>query len=94
MSYRLAYGTVRDTPRRVIHVVRVHDAILTRLEIDAIAEAMRERLVARGEAMPDIVVVQGQGKETLRLFGLPYAVSRVRTAMFNAQMSWSPLDLG
>lgn len=92
-SPRLTYGTVRETPRRVIHVVRVHDTILTRLEIDQLAGQMRERLLARGEAAADVVVVQGDSKETLRLFGLPYSVGRVRAAMFNAQISWSPIDL-
>jgi 2-methylcitrate dehydratase PrpD len=38
-------------------------------------------------------VVQGQGKNTLRLFGTPYSVSRVRAAMFNAAVSRTPLDL-
>jgi len=55
---------------------------------------MRERLLARGEGTPEIVIVQGEGKETLRLFGLPYAVARVRAAMFNAQIDWRPLELG
>ena len=32
-------------------------------------------------------------KETLRLFGDFYLTSRVRAAMFNAALSWRPLDL-
>jgi hypothetical protein len=35
-----------------------------------------------------VVVVQGHVKETLRLHGEPYAVTRVRSAMFNAAMHW------
>jgi hypothetical protein len=37
------------------------------------------------------VVVQGEGKETLRLFGIPYSVTRVRAAMFNAAVTWTPI---
>ena len=42
---------------------------------------------------PNVIVVQGAGKETLRLFGDAHAVNRVRAAMFNAALNWSPLDL-
>jgi hypothetical protein len=28
MPYRLSYGTVRESPRQAIYIVRVHDAIL------------------------------------------------------------------
>ena len=93
MSYRLSYGTVRETPRRAIHVVRVHDEILELSELDEIAERLRERLQNRGELTADVVVVQGSSKETLRLVGIPYSVSRVRAAMFNAALSWSPIEL-
>lgn len=94
MLRHLSYATVRETPRQVIYAVRVHDAILELPEIDDIAARMRERLAHRGELNADVVVVQGQGKETLRLFGTPYSVSRVRAAMFNAAVSWTPLELG
>jgi hypothetical protein len=94
MSHRLVYGTVRDTARRVIHVVRVEDAILDPDEIEAIAERMRERLAFRGEVTAEVVLVQGSTKETLRLFGESYSVSKVRAAMFNAALRWVPLDLG
>jgi 2-methylcitrate dehydratase PrpD len=93
MSRRLSYAAVRETPRQVIYAVRVHDEILELPAIDDIAARMRERLAHRGELNADVVVVQGQGKETLRLFGTPYSVSRVRAAMFNAAVSWTPLEL-
>jgi hypothetical protein len=93
MSHQLSYGIVRESPRRVIHVVRVLDELLEPHELDEIAERMRERLLNRGEVSAEVVVVQGSGKETLRLVGIPYSVSRVRAAMFNAALSWSPIDL-
>jgi hypothetical protein len=93
MSLRLTYGVVRDAPRRVIHAVRVHDEILDTPEIADLAERMRERLASRGETLADVVVIQGGAKETLRLFGEGYSVGRVRAALFNAAVSWSPLEL-
>jgi hypothetical protein len=93
MSHRLTYGVVRDGPRRVIHAVRVQDEILDTPEIADIAERMRERLASRGETIADVVVIQGDRKETLRLFGEAYSVGRVRAALFNAALSWSPLEL-
>jgi len=93
MTYRLAWGTVRNSKRTAIHVVRVHGEILDASEIDDIAERMRERLQSRGEIAADVVVVQGASKETLRLFGAPYAVARVRAALFNAAVSFTPIDL-
>jgi hypothetical protein len=93
MPHRLSYGTVRESPRRVIHVVRVLDEILEFSELDELAERMRERLQHRGELIADVVIVQGDSKETLRLHGMPYSVSRVRAAMFNAALSWSPIEL-
>jgi hypothetical protein len=94
MLPRLSYGTVCHTQRRAIYVVRVHDDVLDRREIDDLTERMSERLASRGELMPDIVVVQGDSRETYQLLGEPHAVSRVREALFNAAVSWSPLDLG
>jgi F420-0:gamma-glutamyl ligase-like protein len=62
-------------------------------EADDIAERMRERLAQRGDLGADIVVIQGDTTNTLRLSGTPYSVNRVRTAMFNAAIRWMPLDL-
>ena len=50
-------------------------------------------ILRSGELNADIVIVQVDRKETLRLYGLPYAVSRVRAAMFNAAINWSPIEL-
>lgn len=88
MSYKLLYGIVREHPRKIIHVVRVADELLETLELDEIAERMREWALARGEQAAAVVVIQGDSKETLRLFGEPYATTRVRTAMFNAALKW------
>jgi len=93
MSQRLSYGTVRESPRRAIYAVRVHDELLELPEIDDLAERMREKLHMRGEIASDIVVVQGDAKETLRLYGMPHSVARVRTAMFNAAIHWRPIEL-
>jgi hypothetical protein len=94
MSHRLTHGTVLDTKRRVIHVIRVTDAVLPPEEIDDIAARMRERALSRyGDQAADVVVVQGDTKETLRLSGDPHCVRRVRTAMFNAALTWSPIEL-
>ena len=55
---------------------------------------VRERALAKqGEHGAAIVMVQGDSKETLRLYGEPYAVNRVRTAMFNAAVRWRPSEL-
>jgi translation initiation factor 1 (eIF-1/SUI1) len=93
MSQQLVYGIVRESARRVIHVVRVQGRILDPAKLEDIAERMRERLASRGEVVAEVVMVQGAGKETLRLFGSPYSVSKVRAAMFNAQLSWTPIEL-
>jgi hypothetical protein len=89
MTYRLVYGAVREHPRKVIHVVRVLDALLDDEELDEIAEHVRERALTKdGEQDAAVVVVQGDSKETLRLYGEAYAVTRVRAAMFNAALKW------
>jgi len=93
MSLPLSYATVRESRRRAIHVVRVEDYILEEPEIAELAERMRERLQSRGELTAEVVVVQGYSKETLRYFGDSYAVARVRAALFNAAVSWSPIVL-
>jgi hypothetical protein len=90
---RFSYGTVRESQRRAIFVVRVEDALLEPMEIDQVADQMREKLASRGELTADVVVVQGDGRETLRLYGNPYSVGLVRAAMFNAAVSWTPIDL-
>jgi hypothetical protein len=91
---KLVHGTVIDRPRQIIHVVRVIDEILKFAEIDDIAEKMRAYVLSRrGEQMPNVVIVQGNTRENLRLFGDTHAVNRVRAALFNADVSWSPLDL-
>ena len=84
---------MRESRRKVIHAVRVHDQILELYEADDLAARMRERLAHRGEPAAEVVVVQGSGKDTLRLFGTPYSVNRVRTAMFNAAIRWTPLEI-
>ncbi|HVY56930.1 MAG TPA: hypothetical protein VHA77_03680 [Xanthobacteraceae bacterium] len=97
MTYELAYGTVVDRIHkavRVIHVVRVLEGELDVAEIDDIAERMRRRVLSKlGTQAADVVVVQGTSRESLRLFGEPSSVSRVRAALFNAAVSWSSLAL-
>jgi hypothetical protein len=89
----LSYGTVRESQRQVIYAVRVHGAFLELDEVDDVASRMRERLAQRGESSADVVVVQGHDKETLRLFGMPYSVNRVRAAMFSAAIRWTAIEL-
>src|SRR5262249_32307187 len=93
MRQRFSYSTVRETPRRVIHVVHAHDMALEPHTVDDITARMQERLASRGELNADVVVVQGGGKTTFRMYGLPYSVSRVRAAMFNAAISWTSIEL-
>jgi hypothetical protein len=93
MSPRLSYATVRESLRRAIHVVRIEDEILETPEIAELAERMRERLQSRGELTAEVVVVPGYSKETSRFFGDSYSVARVRAALFNAAVSWSPIVL-
>ncbi len=93
MARSYVYGTVREQPRSTIYAVRVQGEIIDPMEIDQIAERMRDKVEARGEIAAEIVVVQGDRKQTLRLYGTPYAVGRVRAAMFNAAISWTPITL-
>ena len=94
MTHRLAYATVADGARKIIHAVRVVDAILDPPQLDEIAAKIRERMLAKhGEQFADVVVIQGDNRETLRLYGEPYAVSRVRAAMFHAAVHWQPIEL-
>jgi hypothetical protein len=91
-SARFSHGTVRESQRRAIFVVRVEDTLLGPMEIDEVTDRMRQKLASRGELTADVVVVQGEGKETLRFYGNPYSVGLVRAAMFNAAISWTPID--
>ena len=94
MTWKLLHGAVQDRPRKVIHVVRVVDQILAPEKTDDLAERMRQRALSRyGDQTADVVVVQGDTKETLRLTGDPHCVRRVRAAMFNAELTWSPIEL-
>jgi hypothetical protein len=67
MTRQLAYGTVRDHPRKVIHVLRILDDVLDYPEIDGVAERMRGHVASRfGEQILNVVIVQSDSKETLR----------------------------
>ena len=67
MIRTLAYGTVREGPRKIIHVVRVLDDIIEYQEIVEIAERMCARALSKyGEQSPAVVVIQGSSKETLQ----------------------------
>jgi hypothetical protein len=93
MRRSFVYGTVRETQRTAIYVIRVKDEIIDPIEAIELAEQMREKMLSRGEVATDVVVVQGDAKNTLRLHGTPYSVARVRAAMFNAAISWKPIEL-
>lgn len=94
MAHKLVYGTVLEGSHQVIHVLRVLDEILEYREIDEIAHKMRDRMLSKhGAQAAAIVVIQGNSKETLRLFGDSYEVSRVRAAMFNAALNFAPIEL-
>jgi len=94
MMRKLLQGIVSDRTRHVIHVVRVLDDILDLPEIDDISEKMCARALAKhGDQTPNVVVVQGDTKETLRVFGESHAIAIVRAALFNAAIAWSPLEL-
>ena len=68
MTRKLVQGIVSDRSRHVIHVVRVLDDILDFSEINEIADRMCARVLAKhGDQTPNVVVVQGDSKETLRL---------------------------
>ena len=94
MTRKLVQGIVSDRSRHAIHVVRVVDDVLDLPEIHEIADRMCARALARhGDQTPNVVVIQGDAKETLRLFGDSHAVMVVRAALFNAAIAWSPLEL-
>ena len=94
MTPRFVHGIVQAQPRKVIHVIRVVDDVLTLGEVHEVAERMRQHALSRyGHQAADVVVVQGGSKETLRLIGDPHCATRVRAAMFNASVSWTPIEL-
>ena len=94
MTRKLVQGIVSDRSRHVIHVVRVLDDIVDLAEIHEITDRMCARVLARhGDQTPNVVVVQGYTKETLRLFGESHATGVVRAALFNSAIAWSPLEL-
>jgi hypothetical protein len=95
MAHQLVHAIVVDGPRNIIHAVRVVDEMLELHQIDEIVTKIRERMLWKhAEQFADVVDIQGNSKETLRLFGDSYAVSRVRAAMFHAAISWQPIELG
>jgi len=80
MTPKLVYAALQDRPRKVIHVVRVTDQLLGPEEILELAERMRQRALSRhGDQAADVVVVQGNTKETLRLSGELRSVRRDRS---------------
>src|SRR5262249_3635518 len=82
MRHRLLYASIVDGPRKTIHVVRVLDDLLDLHEIDQIIATARDCMLSKtGEQFADVVLIQGDSKETFRIFGHPHAVSRVREAM-------------
>jgi hypothetical protein len=79
---------------RNIHVVCVVDKFLEFPEVDDIADKMRAHILSKsGGQDPNIVIVHGNSRETLRLVGETHAVTRVRAALFNVAVSFSPLTL-
>ena len=94
MTWKLLQGIVFDGGRHVIHVVRVVDDLLDLPEIDELGGRMSARILTKhGDQTPNVVLVQGDTKETLRLFGESHAIAVVRAALFNAAIAWSPLEL-
>ena len=92
MTYDLDCGIIRESKRRAIYLVRVRDALLDPMEAADLAERILERVQSRGEMSADVVVMQGDSRETRRFFGHPYSVSLARAALFNAAVSWTPID--
>lgn len=93
MERRYTYGTVRETHRSAVFALRVLDGVIDADEAAEVAETMREWVLRRGLSATDVVVVHGDSKETLALFGAPRSVRLVREAMFNAAIRWAPLEL-
>lgn len=93
MPYELHYGSLRESERAAIYVLRVDADLLDNGEVEDLAQRMRERMLHLGKSVSDVVVLHGTSRETFRLFGLPYSVSKVRAALFNASISWTPISL-
>ena len=93
MKRSFVYGTVRETRRTAIYAIRLQEGVIDEAEAAEIAALMRDNLLRRGETATDVVVVQGGSKETLRLHGNSIRSTRVRTAMFNAAITWQPIEL-
>jgi hypothetical protein len=94
MSHRLLYGTVHDGTRWAIHVVRIVEGPAEDAAIEDMAERMRQRALSKfGDQAADVVVVSGESKNSLRLFGPADCVRRVRAAMFHTALNWAPIDL-
>jgi hypothetical protein len=88
------YAIVVERARKAIHVIRLTGDPRDAEDIDEIAEKAREWMLVRyGEQDADVVIVQGSTKEDLRLFGIPASKARVRAALFNAALAWSPIEL-
>jgi len=94
VTVELRYGIIRDRSRQGIHVVLVVEKILEFPEVDDLAAKMRAYVLSKcGEQDPNVVIIHGRSRETLRLVGEAHAVTRVRTALFNAAVTFSPLKL-
>ena len=87
------YGAVRATQRSAVFALRVVDDLIDAQEAADLAEAMREWVHRRGLSATDVVIVHGDSKDSLALFGDPHSVRLVREAMFNAAIRWAPLQL-
>jgi hypothetical protein len=80
---KLTHGTARESARQVIYALRRHDTLLEFHEFDNITARMRDHLAHRGEGSADDVVVQGRGKNSLRLAGAPYSVNKAIRGRFS-----------
>jgi hypothetical protein len=92
MKVEFHYCTVPDKPRRPIHVLRVGEAVLEPLEIEALVQRMRDKLASRGEISSVVVLVHGATAKNRHFAGDSHAIGRVRDALFNASVSWAKID--
>ena len=93
MAYDLKHAIVIERARKAIHVIRIEGELLDEAEIAELCDSARQHLLAKyGEQDADVVFVQGSTKEDFRMFGPSTSVSRARAALFNAALSWSPID--
>lgn len=93
MSYELYYGSLKESDRTAIYVLRVEADLVDDGEAEDLAQRMRERMLHLGRSVSDVVVLHGTTRETFRLFGMPFTVSKVRAALFNGSISWKPISL-